>query len=116
MESIKFWSGAQGLSVLSKQYLGGSSRIDNDHWNVSQLDLIDTAICFRPLAILLSSILSNLPQVTDQKETAWATKTRDSSRFPNKLVHDDIQDTRQSDRDGDVLAEVFLGAVQEVLK
>ncbi len=114
MESIEFRSGAQGLSILSKQCLGCCCRIDHDHGDVSQLDLIHTTMSLRPLAILLGGVLPNLPQVPDQRKPAWASKTRDSSCFAEKFVHDEIQDARENHRDSKVTGGVVLGTSKEV--
>lgn len=75
---------------MSKKNLCRRRRIHDNNWDISQLDLINGPVRFRPYAILFGGIFSDLSKVSDQRKTTGAFETRYSGGSSNKFVDDNI--------------------------
>jgi hypothetical protein len=91
VKCVKFWPRAQGLSVLTKYCPSRRSRVNHNDWNIPQLDLIHGTKLFCPPSILLGSICSDLPYISNDWKSTGTLEACNSSTVPLNLSEEDVE-------------------------
>lgn len=62
---VKLRPRRQCARVLRENLLRGCGSVDNDHWDVAELDLIDRAVRAGPGSVALCGTMADVPDVAD---------------------------------------------------
>ena len=94
------------MAVLSKDLPGRGSAVHNDDWDVAKLDLVDVAIGFGPLSVLLRCIYPDIRDVAYDRPARGAIETLEPGILSFDFVGDkaggqQCEDEGESTRDRD---------------
>lgn len=93
VKCVEFRSRCSRMRILGKNCLRSCCGVDDEHWNVSQLDLIDWPVFARPVSVLQRRVLAlNLPQVPNNGKARWSTELRNPCRPSNTFVDEEADD------------------------
>ena len=97
MKCVKFWPRAQSLGILTKYCPGRRSRVNYNHRDISQLDLIHGTKFFCPPPILLGSICSDLPYISNDWKPTGTLEACNPSIVPLNLSEKDVEENIEKD-------------------
>ena len=76
--------------MLSKDLLRSLCAVHHQHRHIPELDLIDIAMCFGPLSILLSCINFDVWDIAYERPVPRSCESFDSDRIPCVFVEEEV--------------------------
>lgn len=113
MESVKFWSRAQRLSICAKDRPGCGGRVDNDDRDVAEHDLVDVTILLRPLAVPFGSVDANVPDIANQWQPAWPLHVGEAQIVSDDLVDEEVDQEEGEEAGDQVLDRIPLDPLRD---